>query len=240
MADYFFVVGDYLNGKPVYPVIRRILNLLFSISLTSFLFKKFYFNYIWLDFSDYKSILDFFINGKFFIPFSLFIIIHILLDSIAEIVFFLFTFRKSIEIVNEVYNYQFNKSDYRNIMGKMNDNGVLKMPITFDKSFFIETYKYLATNIPIEEWKEQERSLEEQKSSTKDTFKLTLKGLITITIYFITISYFGLLLYMVVAGILILTLFGLYFGYLLMDIIPSAIKKFHFEVGRYLEEKAEV
>lgn len=116
MNEYFFVVGDYLKGKPVYPVIRRFLNLLFSTSLTSFLFENFYFKYTLYDITDYKSIFDFFINGSFFVPFSIFIIIHFFLDWISDGFFLIFSMRKSSEIVTEIYNYELNKNDYKMLL----------------------------------------------------------------------------------------------------------------------------
>ena len=61
----FFLVKDYLQGKPVYAIARRALNFLFSVSITSFLFERFYFKYTWMDITAYKAILDFLVKGYF-------------------------------------------------------------------------------------------------------------------------------------------------------------------------------
>ncbi len=239
MNEYFFVVGDYLKGKPVYPVIRRFLNLLFSISLTSFLFEKFYFKYTLYDITDYKSIFDFFINGSFFVPFSIFIIIHYFLDWISDGFFLLFSMRKSSEIVTEIYNYELNKYDYRSFVDKINNNPVIKMPIHFNKPVINKLLKHLSDELTIEQWEAAEILLEQQKSSTKESFKLTIKAFLTFTVYFTIVPYFGWFLYSLVIIVLFLISFGLYFAYLLMDILPAIITRFQHHVSIYLSDKIQ-
>ena len=85
LGDY---LNDYLEGKKVYPVLSRILNLLFVASITSFIFEKFYFKYTWLDISDYKSILDFLIKGRFFIPFPYFFVLYCAYESLFKMMDF--------------------------------------------------------------------------------------------------------------------------------------------------------
>ena len=76
MNEVFFIAGDYLKGKSIYPAFRRILNLLLNISISSFIYEKCYGVYSWLNYNDYKGILTFFIKGNFFIPLSIFIVVY--------------------------------------------------------------------------------------------------------------------------------------------------------------------
>lgn len=41
MKNYLFIVSDFLSGKPMYPAISRVLNVLFSASIASYLFEFF-------------------------------------------------------------------------------------------------------------------------------------------------------------------------------------------------------
>lgn len=234
MNEYLFVVGDYLKGKPTYPVIRRLLNLLFSISLTSFLFKIFYFPYRLYDITDYKSIISFFIEGNFFVPFSIFIIIHYFLDWISEGFFALFTLRKSSEIVTEIYNYELNKYDYKSVLGKINNNPFIKMPINFNKSVIGDLIRHLSNEITVVQLQEAEVQLEVQKTNTKESFKLSVKACLTFTVYFFIVPYFGWVLYTLVMIVLFFVAFGLYFSYLIMDILPVIISRFQQHVALYL------
>lgn len=237
MNQYLFFIGDYLKGKPIYPVARRILSLLFSISLSSFLFEKFYFKYDWVDITNYKAILDFFIKGDFFLPFSIFIVVHYLLDWISEGLFLLLVLKKSTKMLKEVYDYEFKKSDYKNLLETLNHNPVAVMPFELNKTVLIEFFKYLSTEISSEQWNQFEKSIEKQKSNIQESFKLALKALFTITVYFLIVPHFGLMLYIFIFIILTLATMSLFYGYLLMDVIPTAIRRFHYEVSKYLKEK---
>lgn len=87
MNELFLFIGDYLKGQNVYPVFRRILNLLFNISITSFFYEKCYGDYTWFNYYDYKGILDFFIKGGFFIPLSIFLVVYGTTQFLAMIIF---------------------------------------------------------------------------------------------------------------------------------------------------------
>lgn len=235
MNQFFFLVGDYLKGKSVYPSIRRVLNLLFSISITSFLFESFYFKYNWLDFTDYKNLLNFFIKGHFFVPFSLFIIIHACIDIFAEGVFTLSTLRNSSALLKKIINYEFKKEDYRNLLSTMNDNPVVEMPVEWNKSFIVKLFSHIKSSVPADAWQKFEEACEKQKQLVKKNFNLAFKALVVITIYFVTLSYFGWLLYLLVLIMLTVVMAGLWFSYLLLDVLPAGMRKFHYAVESFLE-----
>jgi len=76
MKELFNIASYYIQGKPVYPPIRKVLTVLFITSIASFIYEKIYGRYTWLNYNDYKGFLDFFIKGRFFIPFSIFIVVY--------------------------------------------------------------------------------------------------------------------------------------------------------------------
>jgi hypothetical protein len=109
MNEIFIIVGDYLKGKSVYPALRRMLNLLFDISIASYVYEKFYGTYSWLNFNDYKGILDFFIKGNFFIPFSIFIVVYGTTQFLSLAFFSILNHFKSLKITQEILQFQFKK-----------------------------------------------------------------------------------------------------------------------------------
>lgn len=143
--------------------------------------------------------------------------------------------KKSSKIIKKIWDYELSKSDYKEILEITNKNPVVELPEAINKSSILSVYNYLVKSIPAEQWAALEKALEDQKDSTKESFKLAFKALITITIYFITIPYFGWVLYCLVLLMLVCILIGLYYGYLLMEIVPSAIHRFHTEVIKYLQ-----
>ncbi len=83
MKELFNIANYYIEGKPIYAPIIRLLNLLFLLCISSFIYEKIYGVYEWLDISDYKSILNYLIKGKFFIPFSIFITVYSITQFIS-------------------------------------------------------------------------------------------------------------------------------------------------------------
>ena len=54
MKELLDIASTYIQGKTVYPSIRRFLNLLFNISIASFIYEKFYGTYTWYSIDDYN------------------------------------------------------------------------------------------------------------------------------------------------------------------------------------------
>jgi hypothetical protein len=106
MSEILFII---LKGKSVYPAVRRLLILLFNVSIASFLYEKFYGKYTWLNYNDYKGILDFFIKGHFFIPFSIFVMVYGTLQFLSISLFYAINHFKSVKMIKEILQYQFNK-----------------------------------------------------------------------------------------------------------------------------------
>ena len=57
--------GYFIDGKSIYKPIRKVLNLLFCLSITAFVYKTIYGPYQLYDLSEYKRIISFFIDGVF-------------------------------------------------------------------------------------------------------------------------------------------------------------------------------
>jgi len=202
MTRYLFFIEDYLRGKPVFSIISRMLNILFSISISSFFFEKFYFKYFWLDITDYKTILDFFIKGYFFVPFSIFIVVHFSIESISNVIF-----------------------------GSVTDNNSSKLAkglIEFfgDWPSLIKWYKRIEKSESPTHWRKFKKKFLMQKRVIRERFNLAFKAIIVMTIYFFTISYFGWILYILVMMALIIILISLWGAFLFLDALPSVLRSF--------------
>lgn len=113
------------------------------------------------------------------------------------------------------------------------------MPIHFNKSVINKLIKHLSDELTIEQLQAAEILLEQQKTNTKESFKLTIKAFLTFTVYFTIVPYFGWFLYSLVIIVLFLISFGLYFAYLLMDILPAIFTRFQHHVSLYLTDKIQ-
>lgn len=232
MDKFFFIITDYLNGKTVYPPIRRSLNSLFSVSITSFLFEKIYFKYEWLDLN-YRPILNFFIKGDFFIPFSLFVVVHYLLFIFSSFIFNLTTTRKSSKSLKNILNYQLKRSHVKSFKRTIQNNSV--MPIEIDQEAWLKIYDYIKGTVNENALESLQKVLDEQKQIIEHNFNLIVKLIVVVTIYFASITHFGWLLYLLVLLLSIVGLICLWWLYLGLDLLPAAIKKFDTEVQKYLQ-----
>ncbi len=240
MKNYLFVVSDFLSGKPVYPVISRILHVLFSASIASFLFEKFYFHYHWLEISDYKGILDFFIKGYFVVPFTIYVVVHFSINLFSTALFSLLTFFKSATLLNRIHKFQLTKEESNAAIDKLNNNPVVEPPEKWTEPAFFKLYEHIKSNVPAAQWNRMEADLDKQKINVQKNFHLGIKTIIVVTIYFVTISYFGWMLYLVFLIVILLTLLGLWVSYLFLDLFPAAIRKFRYETDKYiLESRAQ-
>jgi len=229
-------INDYLQGKSIYHTVRRILNLVFSISISSFLFERFYFKYDWLDVTDYKGIINFFIKGNFFVPFCIFIVVHYLLEWLSYITYSLMTYVKSVKIQRWIYSLEFKRKDAKQISSFLNKNPFNSIPLKIDEQWFLKIYDHLVKTIPPEQLTQMEVELVRVKDSNEKNFQFALKALVAISIYFSIIPYFGWKLYVLVVIILLMIVASLFLGFLLLENAPYAVRKFHSEVSIYIDE----
>ena len=196
MNYLFLLLGDYLKGKSVYPAFRRMLNLLFNISIASFVYEKCYGNYTWLNYNDYKSILDFFIKGNFFIPFSIFLVVYGTTQFLSIAFFGALNHFKTIKITREILQYQFKKETVDERLKEIKKVSKYVSPISLTKNTMLEVYQELRKHITPEAFEEIEKGLKEPKQNLEANFSLAFRMAIAITIYFFSLPQFGWLLYL--------------------------------------------
>lgn len=239
MNEFFIIAGDYLKGKSIYPSIRRVLNLLFNISIASFLYEKFYGNYTWLNYDDYKGMLDFLVKGKFFIPLSIFFIVYGITQFFALILFRTLNHLKYVKLTREILSYQYNKESVDNGLNDFTEVSDIVSPVTLTKEDMLELYEELRKNISEETIREIEKSLEEPKKNLENNFYLIFRMLIAVTIYFISLAEFSWLLYLVVGILLVIVMLLIMVGYRFLDLLPVLIGKFTEQAEQYFMQHSK-
>ena len=239
MNEIFIIAGDYLKGKSVYPAFRRILNLLLNISIASYIYEKCYGNYTWLNYNDYKGILDFFIKGNFFIPFSIFLVVYGITQFLSIGIFSVVNHFKSVKLTREILRYQFKKEAIDERLREINRVSNIVSPIRLTKKTMLAVYQELRSRITPEAFEEIEKGLKEPKQNLEANFSLAFRMVIAITIYFFSLPQFGLLLYLTVLIVLIVGMYVLMISYRFLNIIPTLIRKFHHQAEEYLKDHIE-
>lgn len=239
MTELFNIASYYIQGKPVYPALRRMLNLLFNISIASFIYEKCYGSYSWLNITDYKSILDFFIKGNFFIPFSIFVVVYGVTQFMSSAFFSILNHFKSVKIQREILQYQYKKDKIDKGMSEIHKASKYVAPMDLTPELMLKAYQELRKDIKPEVFQELESGLKEPKQNLEANFNLAFRALIAITLYFISLPQFGWILFTVVAIVLLLGMYILILAYRLLDIIPTALRKFHTQAEMYLQTEVK-
>jgi hypothetical protein len=234
MNEIFIIAGDYLKGKSVYPAFRRLLNLLFNISIASFIYEKYYGTYTWLNYNDYKGILDFFIKGNFFIPFSIFLVVYGTTQFLSISIFYVINHVKSVNLTREIFQYQFKKENIDERLKDINKVSKIVSPIRPTKNTMLAVYQKLRNHITPEAFAAIEKSLKEPKQNLEANFTLAFRMIIAITIYFLSLPQFGWLLYLTAMLVLISSMYILLISYRFLDILPTLMRKFHHQAEEYL------
>jgi hypothetical protein len=235
MNEIFIIAGDYLKGKSVYPAFRRMLNLLFNISIASFVYEKCYGNYYWLNYNDYKGILDFFIKGNFIIPFSIFLVVYGTTQFLSMSFFIGLNHFKTIKKTREILQYQFKKETVDQRLKEIQKVSKYVMPIKLTKNTLLEVYQELRKHITPEAFEEIEKGLKEPKQNLEANFSLAFRMAIAITIYFFSLPQFGWLLYLTAMIVLLVGMYMLMISYRFLGIIPTLMRKFHHQAEEYLK-----
>lgn len=234
MNEVFLIAADYLKGKSVYSPIRRGMNLLLNISIASFIYEKLYGHYTWLNYNDYKGILDFFVKGNFFIPFSIFIAVYGLTQFISICVFYGLNHFKTLKMQRSIIAYQLKQVEVDKHLKEINKVSKHVAPYRLTKPMMLQIAQELNKHITPEVLEQMQKELKEPQQNLEASFHFIFRLLIAITIYFYSIPHFGWLLY----AVALLTLWGamyvLMFAYRFLDILPLAFRKFNAVAQEYI------
>jgi len=239
MNDILLIIGDYLKGKTIIPQIRRILNFIFTISITAFFYEIVIGPYSWIEITDYKGILDFFVKGNFYVPLFMYVVVYVSVSVLSYILFDLFVDKKRDKWTEKIIKYELIKKidedSYWNI-GRTN-NSIAKKPI--DKSKIKSLYDSLTKKIGNEELTKLQKGLSEAKKDLSSNFTLILRGFVAITIYFFTVDELGIVI--LIVSLLVLICIGIILRiiYVFLDIIPALVRKLRDTVVVFFEEGTE-
>ncbi|MBX2968274.1 MAG: hypothetical protein KF803_02800 [Cyclobacteriaceae bacterium] len=236
MNEIFLIVADYFKGKSIYHPLRRALNLLFLISISSFIYEYAYGKYEWLDITDYKGILTFLIKGNFFIPLSIFIAVYTLTEIVSVTVFSVLNYFATVRMTRQIIHYQINKDTVDQNMSDLAVATKHLSPITLSGPQMLELFQYLRASITTEIIHQIEEGIKVPKRNMEATFHTTFRAMLASIIYFISLDQFGWKLFTITLITLLIVMYLTMLAYRLLDLFPTLVRKFNDEVIRYFEQ----
>lgn len=225
MTDVLIYMADQVKGKSIYPLIRIILNIVFLASISNFIILRCYPEVRIPGTLDYQKIFDFCVGGYFFIPFSIFMIIYLSTQFISGVLFMWLGDLKNRKLTRRIIAFQIKKNDLKEGFEGIEEVASQFAVIDLTKEKLLEFYKILKPKFNKKDLTKLLDKLEDDKSMLSENFAMIFRGLIAVTIYFMTIPFFGAWLYSFSVIAILVCLMLLIVAYKLVDILPHIMKK---------------
>ncbi len=114
---------------------------MFNVSISSFLYQRLFGEYIWYDYNDYKGILNFFINGQFFIPFLIFTIVYAFTEGLSIVSFALLNHLFIAKYQAKIMIYQYKKDNVDKGLSVISSSTKLVLPLNITPGIILNVYK---------------------------------------------------------------------------------------------------
>lgn len=241
MVDGIISLADYLKDKKLFPLIRQPLNYLFIASICSYIFEMFYFEYEILDLLDYKIVLSFFLKGEFFIPFGIFLVILYLTYWVGYFAFEWTNMLISEKLKKKILDFSIEKNKYKMARSEVRVMTEIqkRRPEKINREWYQRLWKILRDELSAEEFTRLRKNLKEYQDSMTENFVLMFRVFVATSIYFLSIAYFGWLLYAIVLIVILICVLLFAIAYQFGELLPVAIDKFNYEMMKMEKDQPE-
>ncbi|MCQ6957088.1 hypothetical protein [Mucilaginibacter aquariorum] len=233
MNDLLSIANYILEGKPFYNKGRRFLNFLFLASITSFTYKWLIGNYEFLDIGNYKGIINFFIEGKFFIPLSIYASLYGVTELIGFLLFSVVTHIKLIKWKRKLMSEEFDDNMFKEGLDLILFMTRYLSVHNLSAKQMIKSYKENVKGVPHTEINELQQEIAKSTDNMKRYFIFCIRAIFAISIFKVTLPEFHWLAYTGVMFILIVCLLGIYILYNLVSLLPAIVRVFCIQAEKY-------
>lgn len=237
MQQFDLLLRQFLEGRSIYGPVRRVLNFVFTVSLTSYLYTRVYGPYRIYELSERDAIIGFFTSGTFIIPFSLFVIVYFLTQWVAAL-FFLGC--SNLALVIGAKYLREKRWKQREIRSLMRDFERTKhywpeQPSQIDMGRLVVLLRDQLNPQLLSELKEE---LKEPVKKAEASFILFARTALAVTVYFNALPQFGWRLYALIFTVLAVAMLILIAGVVILQVIPHLVARVRTELVKYSEQRA--
>jgi len=233
----FDIINHYINDRPIYTKTRKLLDLLFLISISAFAFRHFFGSYHWLDYSDYKGIIDFFLEGHFVVPFSLFLIVYGTTALIAFVTFSLLLDIRSAKIRRKIIHYQITHLDFYLSLKSIEKIIQPLTDINIAPENILKEYQQIKPELTSLKLLEIESELGNLGKNLRENFIVAIRAITALSIFKYSLPEFPWWLFNLTLAIIIIWSILIIFAYQFLNILPGILKKFSQKADEILKSK---
>jgi hypothetical protein len=155
---------------------------------------------------------------------------------VAEILFNLLTTPFSTKIIFRIVNKKISKRSITATVKRIRRTRVFGEKNKLSVPILVQYYQLLKSNIKKEELLRAQSLLKEKKLEISRNFKLCIRAILATIVYYITLKEFSGWAFII--SIILISLVSLLFvcAYILLDIIPVALKKVNSVAEEYIAE----
>lgn len=237
MKELLNIINYYILGKPIFPIARRILNLLFNISISYYFYKTYLGT---LDFNkmiSIKNVTLFFVEGSFITPLSIFIAVYATTQASASVFFNIFNHIKSVKLQRSILSTSLNKKEIEEYLKKLESTSEVITPINLSKELLIDAYKKIQPEINQDLFNKIEKELLPLRQSCEANFIFFSRTLFALFFFKLSNLEYNFWLYITSSVCVFIGMILMIIYYRSLDLIPIALKKFHTEAEKYIAEE---
>jgi hypothetical protein len=222
MQQLDLLLGQFLSGRSFYAPVRRALNMLFTISLTSYLYIQVHGPYRIYQLDERDEIIAFFTSGFFFIPFSFFIITYYVTQWVPAFIFDFGAYVVRVLIARKLSRKNFSKRWIRRWINRIVLNSKYT-PRRFSRAELERVLLELRTHVTSTQLSQMRESFKAPLKQAEANFILFSRTVVAITVYFNVLPQFGWKLYVLVLGVLVFAMSILVVGVVVLHVLPEVI-----------------
>ena len=234
MEEGFSLLSEFLNGRSIYAPVRRLLNLVFAVSITSYWYSALYGDYTIAHVLNPEKVLGLFASGRFFIPFSLFVVVYYSTQWVAVLVFALLGNLGARWLIGHLGRSDWSKKHVRVWLRRIyRSNQYTQMGITPELlEIALDKARTELTEVTLMEIR---KDLRVEVKKAEANFILFCRTILAMTIYVNVLPMFSTTLYWSALGVLIVAISIVCMSVVVLHVVPEWLKRLRAEFDVVLE-----
>lgn len=237
MNDFLMWTADFMKDRPVYPVVRRGLNVLFVAGITSWWYSQCYSDMFLKPIFGSVDWHNYLMRGEYFIPVAMFVIVYVFTWLIPFLIYKLFTIGFGVKIKRQIIHWEATHNDVY-----LGSETIQKVSSFFtekklDEKGQSELYENLKSEMKQEEIAQMREELDILQDAVCDNFIMVFRMLIAAFVYYGFSPQFSLWLLIVLVVVIIFVLINLVVAGLMFDILPVLVRKADDVAGRFFRRE---